>query len=106
MMRKKAAGWAHQYLRPYIKKLKKITLKEGEYLGIRLEIYDLPGKRNWDVSNKWPWIKWFEDTLTELNKIKDDSIEYIRDSGRIIYHELKDEDVKERKLVFTIFKNK
>jgi hypothetical protein len=102
MSRKKAAGWVHQYLRPYIKHVKRISLKKDEYLRIKLDMYELVGKGNWDVSNKWPWIKWFEDTLTENNKIKDDCIEYIRDSGQIRFHPVKSES--ERKLVFTIYK--
>ncbi len=102
MMRKKAAGWAHSYLRPYLKSIPKITLLEGQFLSIQLTIYDVIVKANWDVSNKWPWIKWFEDTLVELGKIPDDCILYVRDSGRIIFHPVNTPE--EKKLVFNIKK--
>lgn len=100
MSRKKAASWVHQYLRPYLQKTKKITIPEGKYLSIRAIIYNIKGKENWDISNKWPWIKWFEDTLVELNKIPDDSIQYVRDSGRITFEEVDDESKK--KIVFSV----
>lgn len=103
MARKKAAGWAHQYLRPYVRKLKKITFDDETYLAIQVEIFNVEGKGDWDVSNKWPWIKWFEDTLTELKKIPDDCVKYVRDSGRVIFHPIEDESQK--KLVFSIFKH-
>ncbi len=102
MSRKKAAGWAHQYMRPFLKKIKRIKLKEGEYLRIELELYDLQRKKDWDVSNKWPWIKWFEDTLVELKKIPDDCIQFVRDTGRIIYIPVDDDE--HRKLRFIITK--
>lgn len=102
MTRKKAAGWAHQYLRPYLRKVRRITLNKDEYLRLQLDIYDVKGRENWDVSNKWPWIKWFEDTLVELRKIPDDCIKYVRDTGRIRYIPVDDEE--HRKLVYTIIK--
>jgi hypothetical protein len=100
MSRKKAASWVHQYLRPYLQKTKKILIPEGKYLSIRAEIHNIPEKANWDVSNKWPWIKWFEDTLVELKKIPDDSIQYVRDSGRITFIETATE--AEKKIVFSV----
>jgi len=103
-VRNKATSEIHQYIRPYLKGLEKIVLAEEEFIRIHLEIWDVPGAGNWDCSNKWPWIKWFEDTLTESKKLPDDSIIYIRDSGRIIFKEIS--DVKERKLVFVITKYK
>lgn len=102
LVRKKAAQWAHQYLKPFLIGMEPIVLKDDEYLRIELHIYEVIGRENWDVSNKWPWIKWFEDSLQELGKIEDDNVEYVRDSGRIIYHPVREE--AQRKLTFIISK--
>ncbi len=72
--RNKATSWAHQYLRSFIKLIDKIVLEKNEYLRLHLEIYDIAGKANWDVDNKWPWHKWFQDTLVECKKIPDDTM--------------------------------
>jgi len=102
MARKKAAGWAHQYLRPFIKSFKPVKLRKNEFVAVELEIHDVIGKGDWDVSNKWPWIKWFEDTLVEMRKLPDDCVRYVRDSGRIIFYEIA--DAKDKKLVFNVYK--
>lgn len=95
----------HEYLYPYIKDLPVITTAPGEMLTIRAIIYDIYPQNIatvWDCSNKWPWIKWFEDTLVEHGKIADDSIDYVRSSGTISFVEVTDS--KERKLCFVIEK--
>ena len=41
MARKKAAGWAHQYLRPFIKSFKPVKLRKNEFVAVELEIHDV-----------------------------------------------------------------
>lgn len=98
--RNKASSWAHQYFRPFIKDMPKLDIKKGQYLSLHLELHDVAGEENWDCDNKWPWIKWFQDTLVESKKIPGDDIRYIRDSGRIIFREI--EEGQKRKMVFII----
>lgn len=88
--RAKIAKEVHLYLREYIKDLPNMTanLEKGSYLSIKMVIYSpLPDNVFWDCSNKWIWIKWFEDVLSDAKKIKDDNILYIRSSGTIEYIE-------------------
>ena len=95
----------HEYLYDYIKDLPVITTAPGEMLTVRAIIYDIYPQNIatvWDCSNKWPWIKWFEDTLVEHGKIEDDSIDFVRSSGTISFVEIT--DLKERKLCFVIEK--
>lgn len=99
--RKKAAEEVHRYLRPYVRKIPVLAPEQGTYIGIRLDIFDLAPAQLFDVSNQWPWIKWFEDTLVECRKMPEDDIRYVRDSGRIRYFPVQKE--KDRKLVFTMF---
>lgn len=68
----------------YLKNLPKI---ESNNISIELEIQLSSTKDNWDCSNKWIYIKWFEDTLVDLNIIPDDSIRYIKSSGKVTYIE-------------------
>ena len=95
----------HEYLSKYIKDLPVITTAPGEMLTVRAIIYDIYPQNIatvWDCSNKWPWIKWFEDTLVEHGKIEDDSIDFVRSSGTISFVEIT--DLAERKLCFVIEK--
>ncbi len=95
----------HEYLSAYIKDLPVITTAPGEMLTVRAIIYDIYPQNIatvWDCSNKWPWIKWFEDTLVEHGKIEDDSIDFVRSSGTVSFREIT--DLKERKLCFVIEK--
>ena len=96
--RKKAAEEMHKYFRPFVKSIKPIKLEEGEYLKIECEIYAPLKEDNWDCTNKWPFIKWFEDTLTESNRIPDDSVKYVRSNGTVKYFE---SDKKVMKFIIT-----
>lgn len=101
--RAKLTEWAHQYLGQFVQPIKPIHIPKGKYLAISLTMYGvLPENQsqNWDCSNQWIWIKWFEDTLVEYGKIPDDSILFIRDSGGIKFRPV--EDHNQRKLIFTI----
>lgn len=46
-------------------------------LKIEWEYHDVIGKGDWDLDNKWVYLKVFLDTLTDLGIIFDDSIKYI-----------------------------
>lgn len=67
---------------PYISSLPKII---SNNISIELEIRLTNTKYNWDCSNKWIYIKWFEDILVEKGIIPDDNIEYIKSSGKITF---------------------
>lgn len=61
-------------------------LPEDKYMTLELEIHRNSNLENWDLSNRWLYIKWFEDLLKELNIIPDDNVNFIRESGKISYH--------------------
>jgi len=54
----------------------------------------------WDADNLWIWGKIFNDTLTELGYIDDDSVSFVTDSGRVKFRAV--DEYKDRKLVFVI----
>lgn len=89
-------------LRPYIDKTKPylIPIYEWEYpVAIEIFIYDTEFPV--DVSNRGVlYIKVIEDLLVTEGILKDDSAEYVNDSGRVKY--IKIEDKKDKKMVINI----
>lgn len=104
MVRNKVTNLVHEYLSSFIEESVPIELKIGEYLRIRCILSELKGAANWDCSNKWPWIKWFEDTLVESGKISEDKITVVRDSGSIYFNEV--DNIEDRSLIFVVEKFK
>lgn len=104
MVRNKVTNLVHGYLSSYLKESVPIELKTGEYLRIRCILSELKGVANWDCSNRWPWIKWFEDTLVETGIISEDKITVVRDSGSIYFNEV--ENIEDRSLIFVVEKFK
>ena len=104
MVRNKVTNLVHEYLSSFIGEVVPIELKTGEYLKIRCILSELKGVANWDCSNKWPWIKWFEDTMVESGKISEDKITVVRSSGEIYFHEV--ENISERSITFVVEKFK
>ena len=102
MVRNKVTNLVHEYLSSFIGEVVPIELKTGEYLKIRCILSELKGVANWDCSNKWPWIKWFEDTMVESGKISEDKITVVRSSGEIYFHEV--ENISERSITFVVEK--
>ena len=54
------------------------------YIWIKFYIHDM-GKHNIDNDNKWPWRKFFQDSLTEAGIIPDDNVQYINDNRETTY---------------------
>lgn len=81
----------HEYLTPYIKEAFKepIVLEEGEYVEIKVRIYEHLRPAMPDASNLWLWVKWFEDSLQEAGILPDDSRKYVKSSGGIELYEPK-----------------
>jgi len=100
-MRKKVAGFFHEYFSKYIKKqIKPIKLLENELLSVSCDIYEVKRRNMPDVSNMWLLEKFFEDSLQDCGIIADDDPDHVIESGRKQYHWVS--DPKDRKLVFTI----
>ena len=104
MVRNKVATEVHKYLGSFIRDVAPMELKQGEYLKIQCFLCELKGVANWDCSNRWPWIKWFEDTMVETGKIPEDKITVVRSSGEIYFHEVTKEE--DRSLIFVVQKFK
>ena len=107
MLRKTIAVKVHDYLYEYVKELPQLSSKltKGVYLSVKFVIFDtMPEDHFWDCDNKWPWTKWFNDTLTEHKKWSDDDIRYVRFAGGTEYVEV--DDKKKKKFEFVITKIK
>lgn len=76
----------HNYFKEYLKDIKPISNIEVYPLSIWIKFYihDM-GKRNIDNDNKWPWRKFFQDSLTETGIIGDDNLQYINDNRETTY---------------------
>tara|TARA_Y100001973_G_C5209092_1_gene343986 strand:+ start:11415 stop:11996 length:582 start_codon:yes stop_codon:yes gene_type:complete len=96
-VRAKVARWVHEYLKEYIEPLPEINIPDGHHIRVWVDMYKEHTDSRWDVDNQWLWTKWFLDTLVDLGKIPDDSVEYIRSAGQITFI-----PSNERKLVFNI----
>ena len=104
LVRSKISTLVHEYLASFIGKASPIKLEKGEYLDIKCFMSELVGANNWDCDNKWPWTKWFQDTMVETGIIPDDSVGYIRSAGQIYFNEVS--DIKDRSLIFVVEKFK
>ena len=85
--------------RPYLRKIHKIP-KEKYPIQISCEMYDVPGKADWDLDNKWIYLKVFQDLLVQEKIIVDDNITYISKAASMEFFPV--ETTEERKLVFHI----
>lgn len=76
----------HTYFNEYIKDVKPIEDIEVYPLSIWIKFYihDM-GKHNIDNDNKWPWRKFFQDSLIEAGIIPDDNVHVINDNRETTY---------------------
>jgi hypothetical protein len=63
-------------------------------------MFDVPGKADWDLDNKWIYLKVFQDLLVGEGIIPDDNIKYVSKAASMEFFPVQDEG--ERKLVFTL----
>jgi len=77
-IRNKIATSLHEFYRPFVKSMRSITT-----FPIRMEwdFYTTITTTNFDLSNFWFYLKYFEDTLAEEGIIPDDNIEFITHSA-------------------------
>lgn len=67
--------------------------------------YPIEGTPKWDVDNfSYIWIKAFQDTLTDIKLIPDDSVNYIKSTGKATFVE--DEDIYIKFIIETNESNK
>ena len=75
----------------------------GYALSVSVDIYDIYSSYTPDIGNVgWLLLKLFEDSLQEAGVLRDDSPEYIMESGRSRYHWVTKESG--RKLIFKTFR--
>ena len=63
-------------------------------------MYDVAGKADWDLDNKWIYLKVFQDLIVNEKLIPDDNIKYVSKAASMEFFPV--ETTEERKLVFTI----
>lgn len=85
----------HEYFEKHLEGIKPIDNIEVFPLSIWIKFYihDM-GKHNIDNDNKWPWRKWFQDTMVDLKLITDDNLQYINDNRETTYLIPEDQDQK------------
>ena len=89
----------------FSKEIKKVIKKQLPTflacgISISTDIYEIYSKFTPDITNMWLLEKIFEDTVKDMGLLKDDSPEFVIESGRKRYHWVTNE--KDRKLIFTI----
>lgn len=86
-----------KFLLPYVQQVPIITTLP---IIIECEIYQVPGRNNWDIENFGViYSKVFNDLLVSEGKIPDDSIRYITKPGSgPLYTPI--ENIEDRKMVF------
>lgn len=91
----------HEFFKDYLKDIKPIDNIEVYPLSIWIKFYihDM-GKRNIDNDNKWPWRKFFQDSLTEAGIIPDDNINVINDNRETTYLIPDDQEQKMEIIVY------
>jgi hypothetical protein len=102
-LRSKIVNYYHKLFIQSIHKHIKDTIPSylGYSLSISVDIYEIFSKNTPDIGNVgWLLLKLFEDSLQLAAVIRNDSPEYIMESGRSRYHWVKED--KQRKLVFKI----
>ena len=72
-------------------------------LSIEWEFYTVIGKGDWDLDNKWIYLKVFLDTLSSEGIIFDDSIKYITNSPSPMFFPV--ETKEESKFVFKFYQD-
>lgn len=85
--------------RPYLHNVYKIPADKYP-IQISCAMYDVPGKADWDLDNKWIYLKVFQDLLVQMKIIPDDNIKYVSKAASMEFCPV--ETTEERKLVFTI----
>jgi len=85
--------------RPYLSKFRKIS-KDKFPIQISCAMYDVPGKADWDLDNKWIYLKVFQDLIVQEKIIPDDNIKYVSKAASMEFFPVA--NTEERKLVFTI----
>ena len=83
--------------RPYIQDLPRF--KEFP-IQIECCFYDIPGRADWDLDNKWIYCKVFQDLLVQEGKLPDDNIKYVSKAAAMEFYPVESEE--ERQLVFHI----
>ena len=101
-LRATVVNFYHGVFSKEIKKEIKTKLPEFLSCGISfsVDIYEQYSKFTPDITNMWLLEKIFEDTVKDMGLLKDDSPEFVIESGRKRYHWVDNED--DRKLIFTI----
>lgn len=91
----------HTYFHEYIKDMPVIDNIDTFplYIWIKFYIHDM-GKHNIDNDNKWPWRKFFQDSLTEAGKIPDDNINVINDNRETTYLITPDQEQKMEIIIY------
>lgn len=76
----------HKYFDKYLEGIEPIKDVEVYplYIWIKFYIHDM-GKGNIDNDNKWPWRKFFQDSLAELGIIPDDNVYLVNDNRETTY---------------------
>lgn len=83
--------------RPYVQPLPKLKQFPVQFF---CEYHDVPGKADWDLDNKWIYLKVFQDLLVNEGKMPDDNIKYVSRAASMEYVPVESEE--DRKLVFYI----
>jgi hypothetical protein len=97
IIRVKIVNAIKDFYRPFLEHMPKIKTFP---IQIECKLYDVPGKCDWDLDNKWIYCKVFQDLLVNMGKIPDDNIRYVSRSASIEFHAVENEE--DKKLVFII----
>lgn len=96
-MRVKIVNAIKDSFRPYIEHVPRF---KSFPVQIECSFYDVPGRADWDLDNKWIYCKVFQDLLVQDGKLPDDNIKYVSKAAAMEFYPVESE--AERKLVFTI----
>ena len=99
VMRVKVVNAIKDAFRPYLRKVRKIP-RDKFPIQISCAMYDVAGKADWDLDNKWIYLKVFQDLIVNEKLIPDDNIKYVSKAASMEFFPV--ETTEERKLVFTI----
>ena len=99
VMRVKIVNAIKDAFRPYLRKVRKIP-KDKFPIQISCAMFDVPGKADWDLDNKWIYLKVFQDLIVQEKIIPDDNIKYVSKAASMEFFPVENEE--DRKLVFTI----
>ena len=99
VMRVKIVNAIKDSFRPYLYKMRRIP-RDKFPIQISCAMFDVPGKADWDLDNKWIYLKVFQDLLVGEGIIPDDNIKYVSKAASMEFFPVETEE--ERKLVFTL----